>query len=97
MKKLKEILFKVNIDSVYGNTDVDIANITFDSRNVEKRIFTTRLFYVILFKYYWINSGNHRIIKNLKLSETVYLHPHHQMVLQVKVFQPVALEVLLGL
>jgi len=36
LKKLKEILFKVNIDSVYGNTDVDIANITFDSRNVEK-------------------------------------------------------------
>ena len=35
MKKLKEILFKVNINSVYGDTDVDITKITFDSRNVE--------------------------------------------------------------
>ena len=35
MKKLKEILFKVNIDSVYGDTDIDITKITFDSRNVE--------------------------------------------------------------
>ena len=37
MKKLKEILFKVNINSVYGNTDIDIAKITFDSRNVENK------------------------------------------------------------
>ena len=35
MKKLKEILFKVNINSVYGDTDIDIKKITFDSRNVE--------------------------------------------------------------
>ena len=35
MKKLKEILFKVNINSVYGDTDIDITKITFDSRNVE--------------------------------------------------------------
>ena len=35
MKKLKEILFKVNIHSVYGDTDIDITKITFDSRNVE--------------------------------------------------------------
>ena len=37
MKKLKEILFKVNIDSVYGDTDIDITKITFDSRNVENK------------------------------------------------------------
>jgi len=36
LKKLKEILFKVNINSVYGDTDIDISKITFDSRNVEK-------------------------------------------------------------
>jgi UDP-N-acetylmuramoyl-L-alanyl-D-glutamate--2,6-diaminopimelate ligase len=35
LKKLKEILFKVNINSVYGDTDIDITKITFDSRNVE--------------------------------------------------------------
>ena len=35
MKKLKDILFKVNINSVYGDTDIDIKKITFDSRNVE--------------------------------------------------------------
>jgi UDP-N-acetylmuramoyl-L-alanyl-D-glutamate--2,6-diaminopimelate ligase len=35
LKKLKEILFKVNIDSVYGDTDIDINKITFDSRNIE--------------------------------------------------------------
>ena len=37
MKKLKEILFKVNIDSVYGDTDIDITKITFDSRIVENK------------------------------------------------------------
>ena len=37
MKKLKEILFKVNIDSVYGDTDIDITKITFDSRDVENK------------------------------------------------------------
>ena len=36
MKKLKEILFKVNINSVYGNTDIDISKITFDSRKAIK-------------------------------------------------------------
>ncbi len=36
MKKLKEILFKVNISSVYGNTDIDISKITFDSRKATK-------------------------------------------------------------
>ena len=37
MKKLKEILFKVNINSVYGDTDIDISKITFDSRQVENK------------------------------------------------------------
>lgn len=36
MKSLKEILFGVSIDSVYGNTDINISNIFFDSRKVEK-------------------------------------------------------------
>ena len=35
MKKLKEILFKVNIDSVYGDTEINVSKITFDSREVE--------------------------------------------------------------
>ena len=35
MKKLKEILFKVNIDSVYGNTEINVSKITFDSREVK--------------------------------------------------------------
>ena len=35
MKKLKEILFKVNIDSVYGNTEINVSKITFDSRKIE--------------------------------------------------------------
>ena len=35
MKKLKEILFKVNIDSVYGDTNIDVSKITFDSREVK--------------------------------------------------------------
>lgn len=36
MKSLKEILFGVSIDSVYGNTDISISNIFFDSRKVKK-------------------------------------------------------------
>ena len=35
MKKLKEILFKVNIDSVYGDTDINVSGITFNSREVK--------------------------------------------------------------
>ena len=35
MKKLKEILFKVNIDSVYGDTNINVSKITFDSREVK--------------------------------------------------------------
>ena len=36
MKKLKDILFRVKIDSVYGDTDVNISHITFDSRKVKQ-------------------------------------------------------------
>ena len=35
MKKLKEILFKVNIDSVFGDTNINVSKITFDSREVK--------------------------------------------------------------
>ena len=35
MKKLKEILLKVNIDSVYGDTNINVSKITFDSRDVK--------------------------------------------------------------
>ena len=35
MKKLKEILFKVNIDSVFGDTNINVSQITFDSREVK--------------------------------------------------------------
>ena len=34
MKKLKDILFGVNIESVYGDTNINISKITFDSRDV---------------------------------------------------------------
>ena len=37
MKKLKEILFKVNIDSVYGDTNINVSKITFDSREVKDK------------------------------------------------------------
>ena len=36
MKELKEILFGVNIDSVYGDTNVSISKISFDSRNLKQ-------------------------------------------------------------
>lgn len=36
MKKLKDILYKVAVKEVYGNTDVDINNIQFDSRHVQE-------------------------------------------------------------
>ena len=40
MKKLKEILFGVNIDSVYGDTNLSISGISFDSRQIrENNIF----------------------------------------------------------
>ena len=35
MKKLKDILFGVNIESVYGDTNINISKITFDSRDVD--------------------------------------------------------------
>lgn len=36
MKNLKDILYKVSIRQVIGNTDVNISKLTFDSRQVEK-------------------------------------------------------------
>jgi len=36
LKELKEILFGVNIDSVYGDTNVSISKISFDSRNLKQ-------------------------------------------------------------
>ena len=36
MKKLKEILFGVNIDSVYGDTNLSISGISFESRNIKQ-------------------------------------------------------------
>ena len=34
MKLLRDILYKVSVNSVYGSTDVSISEITFDSRTV---------------------------------------------------------------
>ena len=36
MKKLKDILYKVSIQTIIGSTEVDVKHITFDSRNVLK-------------------------------------------------------------
>ncbi len=36
MKELKEILFGVNIDSVYGDTNLSISGISFDSRQIKQ-------------------------------------------------------------
>jgi UDP-N-acetylmuramoyl-L-alanyl-D-glutamate--2,6-diaminopimelate ligase len=36
LKELKEILFGVNIDSVYGDTNLSISGISFDSRQVKQ-------------------------------------------------------------
>ena len=36
MRKLKDILYKVAVNEIYGNTDVVINNIQFDSRLVQK-------------------------------------------------------------
>ena len=36
MKKLKDILFGVQIDSILGSTNVEVASVKFDSRAVEK-------------------------------------------------------------
>ncbi len=35
MKELKEILFGVNIDSVYGDTNLSVSGISFDSRQIK--------------------------------------------------------------
>ncbi len=36
MKNLKDILYKVSVNAVYGNTNVDVNTIQFDSRQVQK-------------------------------------------------------------
>ena len=36
MKKLKEILYKVAIESILGSTDVEVPHLSFDSRRIEK-------------------------------------------------------------
>ena len=36
MKELKEILFGVNIDSVYGDTNISVSGISFDSRQIKQ-------------------------------------------------------------
>ena len=39
MKLLKDILYKVSIQSVVGNTNVGINKIEFDSNKINKEIF----------------------------------------------------------
>lgn len=34
MKKLKDILYKVSVEAVYGNTDIKVSQVNFDSRKV---------------------------------------------------------------
>lgn len=34
MKKLKDILYKVSVEAVYGNTDIEVSQVNFDSRKV---------------------------------------------------------------
>ncbi|MDG2147376.1 MAG: UDP-N-acetylmuramoyl-L-alanyl-D-glutamate--2,6-diaminopimelate ligase [Flavobacteriaceae bacterium] len=36
MKKVKDILYKISVQSIIGSTEVDVKHITFDSRNVLK-------------------------------------------------------------
>lgn len=36
MKKLKDILYKVSVNAVYGDTNIGVSQITFDSRKVQK-------------------------------------------------------------
>jgi len=36
LKELKEILFGVNIDSVYGDTNISVSGISFDSRQIKQ-------------------------------------------------------------
>lgn len=36
MKKLKDILYKVPVNAVYGDTNVDVSQVVFDSRKVQK-------------------------------------------------------------
>ena len=36
MKKLKDIIYKINLKEVIGSTQIDIRSIQFDSRKVQK-------------------------------------------------------------
>lgn len=36
MKQLKDILYKVSVDAVYGDTNISVSKVVFDSRQVEK-------------------------------------------------------------
>ena len=36
MKNLQKLLYKVSINSVYGNTNISIENLSCDSRKIEK-------------------------------------------------------------
>ena len=42
MKKLKDILYKVSVQTIIGSTEVDVKHITFDSRNVLKNSLSTQ-------------------------------------------------------
>ncbi len=43
MKRLKDILYKVSVNSVFGSTDVGVSNINFDSRKVgDKDLFVAQ-------------------------------------------------------
>jgi UDP-N-acetylmuramoyl-L-alanyl-D-glutamate--2,6-diaminopimelate ligase len=36
LKNLKDILYKVSIHQVFGNTDISVSQLVFDSRKIEK-------------------------------------------------------------
>lgn len=36
MKQLKDILYKVSVDAVYGDTNIEVSQVIFDSRKVQK-------------------------------------------------------------
>ena len=36
MKELKDILYKASVNAVYGNTNIEVSNVVFDSRKIKK-------------------------------------------------------------
>ena len=36
MKKVKDILYKISVETIIGSTEVNVEHITYDSRNVLK-------------------------------------------------------------